>query len=97
MKLSGSFYLVLHRKNFPYLAARISSKTPSLAAGEVAIKLNVTVPEALFKQPQLQASVIIPEDSVTPPVLDAKVLDNVREIMEQQTGMEVSVRLVEGE
>jgi hypothetical protein len=32
---------------------------------------------------------------VSKPVIDATVLDNVREIMEQQTGLDVSVRLVE--
>ena len=53
------------------------------------------VPEALFVKPQLEAKVIIPESAVSKPVIDATVLDNVREIMEQQTGLDVSVRLVE--
>src|SRR5579859_5666037 len=94
-KCTGEFYLVVHRKNYSSLSGRLSTRTPDLEAGEVAIKLNVTVPETLFKRPQLQASVTIPESAVTPPVLDAQVLDNVREVLEQQTGMDISVRLIE--
>lgn len=94
-KVSGEFYLVIHRKNYSTLSARLTSRTPDLEAGEVAIKLNVNVPETLFKKPQLQASVTIPEDSVTAPVLNAQVLDNVKEVLAQTTGMDISLRVVE--
>ena len=61
------------------------------------LKVTVELPEALFARTQFHAKVIIPESSVSKPVIDATVLDNVREIMEQQTGLDVSVRLVENE
>jgi hypothetical protein len=77
------------------LAARYASRTPALSKDEIAIKLQISVPDALFTRPQLQATVTIPEDAITKPVLEATVLDNVREIIQQQTGMDVRVSLVE--
>lgn len=93
--MTGAFYLVIHPRSWDRLSARLTTAAPSLTAGEVAIKLNINVPGALFTQPQIQASVVIPEDAVTPPVLDAQVLDNVREVLEQHTGMAIKLSVVE--
>ena len=76
------------------LSARLAAKVPALKSDEVAVKLSVSVPEVLFKRPQLQASITIPESAVTAPVVNAEVLDNVREIISQQTGLDVQVSLV---
>ncbi|HJW40756.1 MAG TPA: hypothetical protein VJ476_05920 [Rhizomicrobium sp.] len=73
----------------------MTSKLPKMEPGEVAITVNVAVPNALFKRPQIQASISIPENAVTASVLDATVLDNVREVLEQQTGFDVKVSLIE--
>lgn len=88
-------YIVVKPKGHYGLSARLASRTPALSKDEVAIKLDIRVPDALFKRPQIQAKVVIPEDAVTAPVLNATVLDNVREALQQQTGLDVSVSLVE--
>jgi hypothetical protein len=75
-------YIVVQPKGYYDLTARYASRTPALSKDEIAIKLNISVPDALFTRPQLQASLTIPENAVTPPVLDATVLDNVREVIE---------------
>lgn len=77
------------------LKARLTNKLPALTSGEVPIKLNVSVPDALFKRPQLQAQITIPESAVTAPVVSAEVLDNVKEVLSQTTGLDVQVSLVE--
>lgn len=88
-------YIIVKPKGYYGLSARLTSRTPALSKDEVAIKLDICVPDALFKRPQIQAKVVVPEDAVTAPVLNAAVLDNVREVLQQQTGMDVSVSLVE--
>lgn len=93
--LSSDFYLVVRQKGYSSLGARLGTHAPSLDKGEVAIKLNVQLPETLFAKPQLQATVRIPESAVSAPVIDATVLDNVKEVLEQQTGMNITLRLVE--
>lgn len=90
-------YLIVSPKGYYDISARYTSRPPALAKNEVAIKLGVSVPDALFNRPQLQAEVRIPEECVTAPVLNAEVLDNVREVLQQQTGMDISVRVVEPE
>ena len=97
--LEGDFYLILKKKNgwMNRLVGRLCTKLPALAAGEIPVKITVVLPEALFTRPQLQAKVIIPESAVSKPVIDGNILDNVREVLEQQTGMAVQVFLVENE
>jgi hypothetical protein len=98
--LEGDFYLVVKKKNgyFYRLSGRLTSGKPSkLDSGEVAIKLSVSVPHSLFDKPQFQATVTIPQGALTAPVIDATVIDNVREIIEQQTGMDIKLSLVEPE
>jgi hypothetical protein len=77
------------------LSGRLVTSAPSLHKGEIAVKVTVSVPKSLFIVPQLRAEIRIPESSVTPPTVDAQVLDNVREVLEQQTGMEINVSVIE--
>lgn len=97
--LASDCYLVLSKRlrwhGNGELFVRLTTKTPSLRAGEVAVKLTVAVPKFLFDKPLLKASITIPEDQVTPPTLEAKVVDNLREVMEQQTGMKIELAVVE--
>ena len=97
--LEGDFYLILKKKTgyMSRLVGRLCTKLPALAAGEIPVKITVELPAALFTRPQFQAKVIIPESSVMKPVIDADVLDNVRQVLEQQTGMDIRVSLVENE
>ena len=92
---TGSFYLIVSCGRYNGLRARLTTKKPSLTPGEVALDLRVSLPETLFKRPQLKASITVPESAVSAPVLDAKVLDNVREVLEQQTGMRVDVAVID--
>ena len=87
-------YLVLSPKGWSGLSGRLTSKVPSLDADEQAVKISVKVPDALFKRPQLKANIVIPESAVSAPVINAEVLDNVREILSQTTGLDVSVSVV---
>jgi hypothetical protein len=97
--VSGEFYLAVkkNRKTWKGLSARLTNTTPSLASGEVAIKVVVNVPDALFTRPILQASINVPEGAVSKPVIDATVLDNIKESLNQQFGLDVRVSLVEND
>jgi hypothetical protein len=93
---SANFYLVLRKsQRHPYLAAKIHTGLPKLGAGEVCMQLGISVPDALFKRPQLRASVSIP-DNVAPPVIDADVQDNIARVLSEQLGIAVHVT-AEGE
>jgi hypothetical protein len=92
----GDFYLVLRRKRgWTWLQARLTSKPPSLAPGERAVKIKVEVPAALFLTPAIEAKVIVPESAVSAPVIKAEVLDNIQQLVEQQLGMKLQISVVE--
>lgn len=77
------------------LKGRLTTRTPALATDEVAIRLSVNVPDMLFRRPQLQATVTIPQNAVSCPEIDATVIDNVREILEQKTGLDITIAVIQ--
>lgn len=91
---SGDFYLVISPKRWAELSGRLSRKQPALGPNERVMKLHITVPKSLFKQPTLQATVTIPEGVVPGPVIETQVLDNVQECLNQTTGMDFQLRMV---
>ena len=100
--LTSTFYLALSKKKVgrytsSELIGRLSINPPALARGEIAMKLSVEVPSALFEIPALRASVRIPEDAVSPATIDATVIDNVQEILSERTGLDVVVSLSGGD
>lgn len=83
------FFIVASRKG----AERMLQTQPRLAPGEVAIKVTLVVPNALFQAPQIQAAITIPESAVPVEAISAEVQDNVRELVQQATGLEVRLIL----
>ena len=93
--LSADLYLVAKKKRgYSVMSVRRTTRPPALAADEVAVKLMLSLPEALFMRPQIQAKVVVPADAVTPPVLDVAVVDNVREVLERETGLSITLAVV---
>lgn len=76
-------------------AVSLTIAKPATSANEVAIKINLQLPDALFDTPQLQASIIVPDNAVTKPVLDAEVQDNIADALSEQLGVNVNVTVDE--
>lgn len=93
--LFNTFYLAVKQSKFNSLSARLTSKHPSLAPDERAIKIRVAIPESLFKTPQLEFDVVIPDKAVTPQVLSADVQDNIKSLIEQQTGFAITLNVID--
>jgi hypothetical protein len=74
---------------------RVTKTKPSLRANEVAIKIELDVPDMLFQRPQLSAKIKVSEDRVSAPVIDATVIDNIQETIKQQHGIDLTIALVE--
>lgn len=93
MSYSGDFYLVLSAASHGYkkLNARLAVRKPRLQRGEVAIELNVSVPDTLFDRPILKASVEVPEAAAAQSVITADVMQNIGETLSRQLGIRVEV------
>lgn len=76
-------------------ACRITKGKPSLDWDEIAIRLEVDLPDALFNRPRLEASITIPEEAAKGEIIQSVVADNVKEAIEQATGLTFSVAVVD--
>lgn len=71
------------------LVKTLKSKMPSNA---IALKLNIEIPDAIFKKPQLEASIKIDENDITKPQINATVLDNIKQVLKQELGVDVKIQ-----
>lgn len=92
MKISQ--YIVIKRRNRWSYTSRLTKGNPALASNEIAVKVSLEIPDAIFDKPSLEAQITIPEDAVSKPVIEASVIDNVQEIIKQNTGFEVKLEVV---
>lgn len=92
-------YLIIHRPKGQYVKPRIrmTAKQPSLQSRERAVKVSLQMPDALWEEPELRASIVVPDDAVSKPVIDAQVLDNIQEILNQQLGINLQISVVDDE
>jgi hypothetical protein len=92
--LETTFFLCLRpaSRGWKDLAARLTTRAPSLAVGEVCVELKVRVPKALFQRPALRAQIQV-SDGAAPPVIDAQVQDNIVQALEAQLGVRVQLEV----
>lgn len=81
----------------PKALLRVTKTSPALDFNEIAVKLDLELPDELFAKPRLEAKIAVPKEAVSAPVISAEVIDNVQDIIKQSTGFEVRLNLVEVE
>lgn len=91
--ITGGGWLIVRKKERPYreLGLRLSLKKPRLDPGEVAIKLDVELPNSLFEKPTLKASIQIDERKVTAREVSAEVIDNIEQVVMEQCGINLTI------
>ena len=87
-------YLIVGKKH-QKPSARLTVSSPALDSHEVAVKISLDIPDELFSRPQLQASIKVPNDSVSALVIEADVIDNIQEIVSKELGVDLNIALVE--
>ncbi|PPQ42119.1 hypothetical protein [Rhodopseudomonas palustris] len=91
---SHTFYLCFRKKTRVFgLSVRCTERLPSLDSGEVAIKVTAELPDALFRKPLLEAKITVPADKVSPAKIDASVADNITDVVRQNLGIDLQIKL----
>jgi len=67
----------------------------TMPSNAIALKLNIEIPESIFKKPQLQASIKIDEKDISKPLIDAKVMNNISEVVKQRLGLEMTIQHIQ--
>jgi hypothetical protein len=75
----------------------LTTGLPSLWVDDVAIKLVLEVPNALFEKPRLEAKVTIPKEAVVTEIINAETVDNVEELVKSKIGLDLKVNVVKPE
>lgn len=86
-----SKYLIINNRG----SVQLRERTFSLKHNEVAIKLEMDIPDALFTKPTLVATMTIPEEAVPQSQIDTKVTDNIEKIIKDATGLTMNISVVE--
>ena len=72
-------------------AIKLTKGKPKTARNQVALKLTLMIPSAIFDEPQLHAIITIPEDAISKPVIDADIQENIVEILSERLGFHVHI------
>jgi hypothetical protein len=80
-------FLIVNKKG----SCRTTKTRPDLKWDEIAIQMNIELPDMLFKKPQLSANIIVPEKSVSQKEIDVEMTDNIKQAIETAAGMEVKI------
>ncbi len=88
-------YLIVGYKKWGKGNAKLSAKAPSLKAHEIAVKLNLDIPDELFMKPALEADIIIPKESVVAGKIDAEIVEDIKKTVEDGLGIHMHVSLIQ--
>ena len=73
---------------------RLSVGKPALKASDIAIQIHLNVPLAVFRKPQLEATITIPEEAGAPDTLTAATTEAMSDAVKQATGLTLDIRVV---
>ena len=76
---------------------KITVGQPALDWDEISIRLNLSIPNELFKKPTLEAEIKIDEKSIQAPLIEPVVIDNIEKMIHEHTGIEVKLSILNKE
>lgn len=84
------------KKSASYFKAQnltVTKNKPDTGSDEIAIKLDLEIPNSLFMKPALVFKVTVPEEACSLPEIEAKVTDNLAELLAQELGTKVRLEV----
>lgn len=78
-------------------SVRYTKGRVALHIDEISMAIEIKVPDALFEKPKLQAKIEIPEDATLPELIDSEVVENIQELIQVNTGLDMKISIVEPE
>ena len=72
----------------------IREREPRLGANEIALRVALEVPDAIFRRPILRADLKVPREAVPGVAITPEIATNVEQLIKQATGLEMVVSIV---
>lgn len=82
-----NFYLTVNKAG----TVKTTKGKPSLNWDEISVAMSLTLPDMLFKKPQLQAEITIPDDAALPTVINTEISNNIKQAIESITGLDINL------
>jgi len=89
--MNVTFYLIISSEG----KVEVRKNVPSLAWNQVSVSMNMELPDELFTKPLIHADIVVPSDSINPHVITPKIKSNFKKAIEQSSGLEVRLTMVE--
>jgi len=67
---------------------------PFLQWNEIAVKIALDIPDALFKRPHLEATIRVDPDKIQSNQITPEMIINTKELIEEQTGAKIDFKIV---
>ena len=96
-------YLVVQGKKARYGKWReagnikVTKNKPSTAGDEIAVRIQMEVPDTLFEKPSLNVNLKIPDSVQAGGEITPEMTDNIADIIQAQTGLSVTVSAAESD
>jgi hypothetical protein len=74
---------------------KIVEKVPTLKGNEISLRLNINIPDAVFKRPKLEADFKVPEQAVQKLTITPDMVTNMEKIVKENIGMDVKISVIE--
>jgi hypothetical protein len=98
--VSVAFYLVVGQRFDKYgrkvgrPSVRTTKTKPDCMSDEIAVAITLELPESLFRRPNLQARISVPE-SLAPVVITPEIQQNIARVVQDQLGITLHLRAPE--
>lgn len=66
----------------------------SMTMDEVAVRLQLDIPDELFKRPHLEARIRVDPELIMPNQIDPELIINTADLIEKQTGAKIDFRII---
>lgn len=91
--MKAPFYLVADNNG----KVRVTKTQPALNWNEISIKMDLELPDSLFKKPFLSANIIVKGSDVSPTIISPEIKNNIEQSIKQHNGIELKLTIVEPE
>jgi len=96
--MNAEFFLIIQGiKQYSFSPRRelgnvqVRKRKPRSGPNEIAVKINLEIPDSLFEKPTLEVSATVPEDAGHGPTINTEVADNIANIIRREMGIAVRI------
>ena len=88
--MKTSAYLIIN----PNGVVSVRKSKPFLQWNEIAVRISLDIPDALFQRPHLEATISVDPEKVQPTQINPEMIINTKELIEEQTGAKIDFKVV---